>query len=403
MAEKKAYAKTRQMVDFNAVVSAIGDNGLYCIDKGVYQIIRQILKDRAFWRTTYYKSLHNDGYIIPTVEDFNAVDNALSEFFLGGDMSCDIVQALNQIEDAIRDMAAKNSTCGSGAGSGGSGVTGGAASDFVSDGANFPDGFPDKPYFDAYKCNMAEFILRNIEVDIQAMVNIQASEVSVAGLIATLVTPIPLDDIAMAAVTIATIIGEAYFDAVLTEIEEAIEDNRSELRCLLYNAISTEDAHNSIIGWIADNLGDMASGLLNLFFGFDNLNRLFQKTNIPVSLGADCSMCGAELIYIQPQYSNSDVLDWDLTSSVFSWTADGSTGGISGVSIHADSPVIVSGFYLANYNSGLSWRVEYNDSTNQMGTGYSELVTATEVKPVTGIVVQMNAAAFSGHFGYSLP
>lgn len=304
---RKNVGHTRQLVDYNNVIAGLNDYGLFCIPVGLMSVIRILLAERGLWRTTYVIERIDGGYYIPTSEEFLPIDEKISEFLGGGDMTCDIVSALNDIREAIDRQSA---SCGGG-GAGGTGATGSPPVDFEDTGENYPNGFSGRPQFDAFKCNMAEFIMRNIEVDLQTMVNLQVSEISIAGLIASLVTPIPLDDVAMMVVTLLTVVGEAYIDAVLTELEEAIEDFRDDIRCLLYNAISAEDAKNSIAGFISDNVGDAAFAVFGLFVGYDNLNRLFVKSSVPADFAVDCSGCGGSCGDLYGQHSNVDATFYD--------------------------------------------------------------------------------------------
>lgn len=294
---KPNVSPARQILDYDDIIASLGNYGVFCVDIGLMRIIRKLIAERGMYRTTYSLGPTADGYIIPTWEQMVPINNAIGEFLGSDDMSCDIVAGLAGIENAIRDLTLQTAAnCAEGAG--GAGLTAGPANGFESDGTNFPSGFADKTAFDSFKCNMAAFILKNIEIDIQTLVNLEVTEITIAGLLVSFVTPTPVDDIAMLVVNLVTIVGEAYIDAVLSEIQESIDDNQDALRCLLYNSLSATDAKNSIVDWIIDNVSELASGVFKLFVGIDNMNRLFENTAIPVSLSADCSMCAPEEVRV---------------------------------------------------------------------------------------------------------
>ena len=94
MSDYRKYSNTRQLVDFNNAVSGLGDFGLYCISGGVMSIIRVLLKERGLWRSTYVIDRDDGGYFVPSLEDFGQIDEAISEFLGGSDMTCDLKASL---------------------------------------------------------------------------------------------------------------------------------------------------------------------------------------------------------------------------------------------------------------------------------------------------------------------
>lgn len=189
-------------------------------------------------------------------------------------------------------------------------------------------------------------------------------------------------------------------------IPETLSANQDDMICALYNATNVSDAKTDVVA--ASGLTGQDAEYLRVILTTEALNMLF--FSIPGSEGvifnyqgaADCGGCNMGSVYIQPEYSFSDIINFEDNAGSFSWTADGSTAGISSVSIHTDYAygISVDNMNLSPLTGWNGWRVELLDGTFTDGSDIADFYTAITQPNIIGIWVRREAKAFSGSFTY---
>lgn len=278
--------QTRQLIDFNRFMSLTGDKIFICLDRGVMEIMRYLLNTRGSWRSTYVKEyVGTVGYMMPTEEEFNAVQDAIGEANIDMSSCDDLVNALLDIKAAIVDLSG-----GGGCGCGSSGAGGSeAGADPWSPGGDpdaYPPGFASKEDYDGHKCRAAAKIVGDIIADLQSISVISIAGLTltaIAGLIlAVLATPVPFDDIlVIAGVLLFSVLSVSNIANLSSDLNDAYDD----LVCALLNGEDASESMAGIMTVIQDVIADMGlsspeESALNTIAAsvvtFDAINRLYE-------------------------------------------------------------------------------------------------------------------------------
>lgn len=293
--ETRKYVPTRDIISLDNLAARSGDSVIICIPASSWLIARKLLSTRGRYRTTYtLGDAGNNGYYIPASDDENykRLLEEIAVFLEADDMSCDIVDALNNLNDTL-EIVSQNVCCGANSGAGGAGLYETLPADYTDSGSNYPDDFGSRSEFDNYRCDAAEWIIRVIETDLIFLQNTDVTAITAAVLTASLLTPVPVDDVVALALLIAQLLAEATLDTALQALIDALGTHRQELRCALYNAISAADAKTSFDEWVSGKVTTVQETFLSYFINFDVLNALYEKVAAAAAIGADCSSCGS--------------------------------------------------------------------------------------------------------------
>lgn len=286
-------------------------------DRSLYLLQNLAKADLEFY-TRYGEIL--DGALYDPVDPGSGnaaiVDNAV--FNVNEELNLDAATSLDNIADAIVTLAqaqcCDTSSTIVNCGSGGATEEGETPSETVDDGTTSPDpqSWANRSDYELYKCNLANFILDQIIVDINALQSLNWTTITFYGALqlaaviaATFVTPVIGDEILAVVGTVALVAGA--MQPPLLNLEAVFNANRSDLICALFDAPTAEIARNDARNIIATELALVASGLDLavaqaigwLFFGFNNLNRLFDfdpDREYPVG-SDDCSGCQESLLW----------------------------------------------------------------------------------------------------------
>lgn len=172
-----------------------------------------------------------------------------------------------------------------------------------------PTGFPSYGSYTANKCNKADDVITQLASDLLGLSGLTYAGSVPTGivglLITTLLTPIPYDElIALAGYLIFT----GYNYALLAEMSAKINENRDDLRCLLYtsdSATSAQAALQAALQTIAEDYytnpddAEWVVGAVDYMLSYDSINRMFE--NVPgVATDTDCSDCGGVGAFFLP-------------------------------------------------------------------------------------------------------
>jgi len=334
---KRHYYPKRQVILLSDVEeSDYTEKILLCLPKFGWMVARSFLATQAQWRTTYATEHNDDYYLIPDSAAFDEIQEVIDQTLECEDMSCNIVEALENMTDVLAQLRDKEcpSPC-QGCGSGSAGSTEAPPNEFIDDGETPPDGFPDYSAYSSFKCRLAKLIVQQIQQDLEYVKSIGVTEISSILLSAALLTPIPLDDIAVLVGVIITYAVESTLDALLQAALDALGVDFDELVCDLYLAVDVVEAKAIFTNWSNTALSETAEFLFNFFVTNDNLNRLFQDGNFLLP-DNDCVACGG----VGPHYDVCHTAQIgypdELSLEVSSVLSCGSSYGCHAVYIHFD-------------------------------------------------------------------
>lgn len=163
-------------------------------------------------------------------------------------MACDITDQLTQLIVTVNQVALSiqqsvtSTSSGCGCGSGGAGTTDVPVST-VDTGvpgdpqAPIPDGFATRAEYEAYKCQVATWIVESTLKDAQWLQTVDIALLTSSGLIAGLLFVIPgANIVALLFFLTVTLAFAGYLQSVLGNWEQAITEAYDDLVCILYNA-----------------------------------------------------------------------------------------------------------------------------------------------------------------------
>lgn len=300
MSEFRKFSPTRQVVKLDDLSPHFGDNVVICVPYSSWLIARKLLSTRGQWPTSYVVDYVGDiGYNIPDDSNthYKQVLTDIAEFLAASDMSCDLTVGLQNIVDAIDRLSSIQSSCCTGYGASGAGNYESAETGFTDNGVdNYPENFSDRDSYTNYKCAAVNYALDLLLIDLKWIQNTDATLVTASILAASLVTPIPFDDVAALAIVILQQALEATLDTILGELIDAIEDNRDDIACQLYNSVNEADFITTFENWISSKVDAVSASFLGYFLNNDIANWAFGKvSSVVTSLVGnwDCSSCVA--------------------------------------------------------------------------------------------------------------
>ena len=266
----------------------------YCLSADFAGYVRQFLSrmgDNPYW--FYSASLQGDRYRTPSREVFDVVQGVIAEGVNELMSGCDVVPALEKIEDAIRSQSLNCAVYNTG--SQYAGPITPPPSEFQDDGSTFPPQYPDRPSFTDGKCNWATKIVDDIYSDMYWLSTADVVALGVLGFAAGLLTPIFGDEIlfAFAVITTSLTIGEIFYSQLL----EVLDQERDTLICTLFESTDVQDAKGSYLQvitnssyWPNGTFISSAIQLLGFWLNWGNVNRLFEEGDTSGVVG-NCSGC----------------------------------------------------------------------------------------------------------------
>lgn len=303
-------ASKRQLVDYNEVVSLQGESKMICVNLGVLTILRQLVRSRGMWGSTYYTSLlDGDLYVPPTPGEFDVIDAIISEFLEESDMTTcselsDTLDGLTDLITALTGGVSGGASCATGAQCAGPteppaspeqpGLPGEQQGDP-------PDGFDTWAEYETYKCAVATHIVDGLATDLQWIENADIVTMTATVLLAALFTPVPFDDVVALAAFILTLFVQGVFVAAIAFARDAVDNSFDELVCALYQSSDADDAKlkwgievdEAIDAETTAFYAGILKSFLRAFIGYAAINSLFEE-DIPLRNtipNGDCSGC----------------------------------------------------------------------------------------------------------------
>lgn len=165
-----------------------------------------------------------------------------------------------------------------------------------------PDNFDTWQDYEDYKCAVATYIVEGLQVDLAWAETINLVGLTVTGLAAALLTPVPFDDVAAILAFFIALSAQGVFLTAIQAAQSAVADDFEDLVCALYHSANAADAKskwaiavdNAIDGETGAFWAGILKAMLKSWVTYAPINDLFEE-NIPLrnTLPAgDCSGCG---------------------------------------------------------------------------------------------------------------
>ena len=311
----------RAIIDYAGVVANSGEYVVGCFNKAVLGIARILLETRGMWPTSYATNWFNDGYDIPDDTQLATVEELISEFLEDTNrMDCtDFNNSLIAIGNAINAMA---STGGCGCGSGGAGgdddgQSGQSVDPPGTPGGTYPPGFANQAEYEAYKCDVAAWLVDSLRADILTFTVVDISALTVALIAGLLILPVP--GARIAALLVAIIAFTSLGASFGTNFLAAIDNNRDALICALYEAIDAGEARSDFLTEfetaIDSETTDLvmrysAKQIVDILINYVAVNKLFDEDEFTTFPSATCACC----VLIKT--------NWGTTSDQITWNSE---------------------------------------------------------------------------------
>lgn len=163
-----------------------------------------------------------------------------------------------------------------------------------------PVGFDTWAAYREHKCNASADLVQAFKVDLLSLSNLipegKMFTVIVAELVAVLLTPIPFDDVAS---IVGWLVVGAFEYSLLAELSTGVQDDESNLRCILYSSSNATNAQadfrNRIEELVEEVTGlgiaqDWLNSIVDNLTPNDAFNRIFEAGSTTIQ-DADCSGC----------------------------------------------------------------------------------------------------------------
>lgn len=302
---------------------------MICIDQGVLEVLRYFMNSRAGWPTTYYTLLTKTGYFTPTLEEFQAMEQAIAE--ANQDMSScnDIVAALQGIAEQIA-LTGQQASGGCGCVTGGdteiTDVNDGPTQEVPQPSDPLPPGFPTRPDYDDYRCKAAYWLIRQYVGTLRNWGGLagMTGGLTVAVIVGLALLTIPPLGLTIILAALGTLLGiNAGLFVNLTLIADAVEDDIDNLACQLYNAVDTSGAAFALYNAASLAINDLDLGAIAPTFeticqnliSNDACQALFVKNDeIDALPNEDCSSCeSGPMAVLSGQYCTETILSGDFS------------------------------------------------------------------------------------------
>lgn len=339
----KDFASTRVL---SRADNFLVDNDTYyimCINKAVLNLCCVFLSQPGKWRTTFYTDISETGYTMPTDEQWDTIQDYIDEFLGECAVNCDeLVTAINNLSSGLQFAISNTGNCGC-SGSGGAGIYEDDASTFVDDGGNFPDGYSDRSDYLASKCRLANLVIQRMRNDLVNLRQINAASYTSAtlGVLLTglLLVPIPFAQI-IGLVGLLLDLVAISISAFVDALDELITWLDGLDICLLYSAVSAEEARNNVLSDLDSQTftnDALTKGVGSYFLSFNSINLLFDAYPEGINIdelpldspcdGCDAPACGCSLdestgVFIGTEESRS----YDGTTLIITGQAVASAG-----------------------------------------------------------------------------
>lgn len=326
----RQYVPTRVLIDFDHFQSGLDAGVLVCTNEGILGLIRTLISTYGLRYANWVTSHTPGGYIGVNESQFDILDAEISAFLEEtNDMAfCDeLTQAFNDLSIAFRAGC-----CGEGAF--GAGDSEPPPSTNQDDEEDFPPGFDTYAEYRAYKCDIANRIVQGIQTDIDWIEGGTLLTLTFSIFIATLLTPIPGDEILALVGFVVALLLQGVLVATAAAVSTEIDDSRQELVCLLYDAVDADEAKDAVTSFMDAALSTTQAALFDALWGYASVNSLFFKDVLleasPLPGAVVCTACESECVMCDTSPGGTEE-DWGVFTITGPTTVDMVNGQVATV------------------------------------------------------------------------
>jgi len=293
---RKKYYDKRQIIDVTDFGEIDFDEDiLICVPRFAWLIARSYLSVQGGWLSNFAVEYFIGGYETPSSGQFDVIQANIARFLGETDMSCDLEAVLQLMVDQLEAIASKDCSVelSCNVGSSGAGGAEAAGSIFEDLGTDPPYGFDTYGEYEAWKCGVAHYLVDIFEQDLEYIKDLALTEFSAVLFAATLVSPIPGDEIGGLVAFLAAMFLEATLDALLSAMIANLVGDGDELVCALFLAVNVVEAKTAFSDWTSAFLSTAGQFVASYWRGNDNFNRLFEKGNL-ILPSDSCIGCSQE-------------------------------------------------------------------------------------------------------------
>jgi hypothetical protein len=292
----RQYVRTRALIDYPNFLAEIDNGVVLCTSQAMLSVIRVLLTTYGMRYANWVYSHTPGGYIGVSPEQFDIIDENISAFLEEtNDMSfcSELTEAFNNLTAAFREGC-----CDSG--SYGAGKDEPPSSGNEDDELDWPPGFDTYAEYRAYKCDIANRIIEGIRVDVVWLAAGTIGTLAGSIVIATLLTPIPGDEILALVGFALALLAQGVLASVGASLQSDIDTERQELVCILYDAVDAGTAKTAVLDYLDSVLTVTEMALFSSLWSFASVNALFDKDVLletsPLASSVSCVACDSECI-----------------------------------------------------------------------------------------------------------
>lgn len=290
----RPYVRTRALIDYPNFLDGLDTGAVLCTNQGMLRLIRVLLISYGMRYANWVTEHTPGGYIGVDNTEFDVVDANISKFLEEtNDMKfcSELTEAFNNLTAAFREGC-----CDSG--SYGAGKDEPPESGNQDDEEDWPPGFDTYAEYRLYKCDIANRIIEGIRVDVVWLAAGTIVTLASSILVATLLTPIPGDEILALVGFALALLAQGVLATVGASLQSDIDAERQELVCLLYDAADADSAKTAVLDYLDSVLTSTEMALFASLWGFASVNALFDKNVLlelsPLDDPVVCSACSSE-------------------------------------------------------------------------------------------------------------
>ncbi len=312
MVQLREYVSTRVLVDYDYFFDNVSNPVLVCTNQGVLNIIRTLISTYGLRYANWVTAHTGGGYIGVDASQFDNIDRYISEFLEEtSDMTfCeDLTEALNGLSASFQAGCCNE-------GSFGADGSEPPASTNEDDELDWPPGFDTYAEYRAYKCDIANRIIEGLRIDATWLSGATIVTLAASILIATLLTPIPGDEILALVGFCLALLAQGVLSATAAGLATDLDTHRQELVCILYDAVNATDAKAGVTSFLAGVLTVSELALFGSMWGFANINALYDRDVLleasPLPDAVICTACTSECELVIP-FNNDPVTSGTYT------------------------------------------------------------------------------------------
>lgn len=309
VSEQRKYPRSgrRSIISASELLLQSEQSALVCVPVPALEIIRGLVRNRGYWRTTYADEYFSSYYTLPDDTTFDTITGFL-DLFLEATTNMDCNDLITELDDIGNAITALGASGGCGCGSSGGGATSPAddatdTGDITGGTGTPPDGYPDWNTYQLAKCDIAHMIVNNLIADIAWWQVVQIGTLTMAGLAAGMLSI--LSAFTLTGVMAGLIAILAYEVTMLEDAEDALTDGLMDLVCAILSGTDSASSQSNFISEmtsqitaaVADPISEfLLIQLLTTWTDSSSFNLLyadydtFLGTQVPT--GNDCGDCG---------------------------------------------------------------------------------------------------------------